>query len=208
MDRRGHGKSGDGPTYSLELEARDVAAVVDARGRPVAVLGHSFGAVTALDAAFITPHISRLVLYEPPLRMGDATATLRKLEDLIRAGKAEAATEAFMLEIVHVSPGELAAMRERPAWKTQVSSIAGSIRQHRALMARKWDPARMASLQTPTLLMVGEKTQSAELKASAQGLLETLPHVQLKVLAGQEHNAMDTAREEFAAIITEFLKGS
>ena len=43
MDRRGHGASGDSPDYSLQKEAEDVAAVVDSRQGPVAVLGHSFG---------------------------------------------------------------------------------------------------------------------------------------------------------------------
>src|SRR5688500_2040675 len=48
MDRRGRGGSGDAADYRIEDEGADVAAVVaavaDATGGPVDVLGHSYGA--------------------------------------------------------------------------------------------------------------------------------------------------------------------
>jgi pimeloyl-ACP methyl ester carboxylesterase len=68
MDRRGHGASGDSPNYNLEKEAQDVAAVVESRPSPVFVMGHSYGGVAALEAAFLTHKIAKLVLYEPPLQ--------------------------------------------------------------------------------------------------------------------------------------------
>jgi alpha-beta hydrolase superfamily lysophospholipase len=71
LDRRGFGASGDGPSYSLDREFADVAAVVDevaARsGCRVALWGHSFGASCAMGAAALTEHISHLLLYEPSL---------------------------------------------------------------------------------------------------------------------------------------------
>jgi pimeloyl-ACP methyl ester carboxylesterase len=57
IDRRGRGASGDGPSYSIEREYEDVAAVVDAvaseagTGSGVDVVGHSFGGRVALGAA-------------------------------------------------------------------------------------------------------------------------------------------------------------
>ncbi|CAG0989842.1 N-formylmaleamate deformylase [Methanosarcinales archaeon] len=64
MDRRGRGESGDGPAYSLDREAEDVAALVDSIGQPVNVLGHSYGALCAIKAALLTNNIRRLILYE------------------------------------------------------------------------------------------------------------------------------------------------
>ena len=61
MDRRAHGASGDSPAYSLQKEVEDVVAVVEAQAGPVFVLGHSFGAVCAFEAAFQTAKIARLV---------------------------------------------------------------------------------------------------------------------------------------------------
>src|SRR5262249_4721806 len=66
MDRRGHGGSGDSPDCSLQKEAEDVAAVVNSRPGTVFVLGHSIGGVCALEAAFLTDKIFKLVVYKPP----------------------------------------------------------------------------------------------------------------------------------------------
>ncbi len=74
MDRRGHGESEAGSSYSLRKEFEDVAAVVNSRPGPVFVLGHSIGGLSALEAAFLTNKISKLVLYEPPLQDLDHTA--------------------------------------------------------------------------------------------------------------------------------------
>jgi alpha-beta hydrolase superfamily lysophospholipase len=52
----------------------------------VFVLGHSFGAVCAFEAAFQTTKIARLALYEPPVRAGDHSATLARMEEMLRAG--------------------------------------------------------------------------------------------------------------------------
>src|SRR5260370_1441359 len=62
--RRGRGASGDAPTYAIEREFEDVAAVVDAIGEPVNLLGHSFGALCALEGAMQTTQVRKLVLYE------------------------------------------------------------------------------------------------------------------------------------------------
>jgi len=70
VDRRGRGLSGDAPEYAIEREFEDVAAVVDAIDGPVDVLGHSYGALCALEAALLTDKIRRLALYEPPVPTG------------------------------------------------------------------------------------------------------------------------------------------
>src|SRR5437667_5494724 len=54
VDRRGRGGSGDAEDYSIEREFDDVAAVVDAIAEPVFLLGHSYGAVCALEASLRT----------------------------------------------------------------------------------------------------------------------------------------------------------
>src|SRR5205085_10289286 len=65
MERRGRGASSDAQAYAAEREFEDVAAVVDEIGGPVDVVGHSWGAVCALEAARLTQNIARLVLYDP-----------------------------------------------------------------------------------------------------------------------------------------------
>ena len=70
LDRRGRGASGDAAAYALARESEDLAAVIDTIGGAVHVLGHSFGGLCALEAALLTPHIGRLILYEPTVLLG------------------------------------------------------------------------------------------------------------------------------------------
>lgn len=60
MDRRGRGGSSDSPDYDIMREAEDVAAVVEAMGEPVSILGHSYGAICSLEAALLTDKVRRL----------------------------------------------------------------------------------------------------------------------------------------------------
>jgi len=88
MDRRGRGGSGDSPTYELAREAEDVAAVVDALGQPVNLLGHSYGALCAIEGALCTAGVQRLVLYEGvPLRGANLypPGVIERLEIMLEA---------------------------------------------------------------------------------------------------------------------------
>src|SRR5690242_10323177 len=102
MDRRAHGASGDSLPYSLQKEVDDVVAVVAAQPGPVFVLGHSFGAVCAFEAAFQTTKIAKLALYEPPVRAGDHSEALSRMEEMIRTGDREKALITFMTDIVQM----------------------------------------------------------------------------------------------------------
>src|SRR5262245_17922096 len=82
VDRRGRGGSGDASTYSVEREFEDIAAVVDAVGEPSFLLGHSYGAVCALEASLRTHNVRKLVLYEPPIRTAEPLYPLGAAERL------------------------------------------------------------------------------------------------------------------------------
>jgi len=205
MDRRGHGASGDSADYSLRKEAEDVAAVIDSRPSPAFVLGHSYGGVCALEAAFITKNISKLILYEPAVVERNRNAVALKMENLIRAKKREQALIVFLQEIVLISPEEVTAMKSRPNWTELVSSVDSQIRQLRALDAYHFEPTRLGNLPIPTLLLTGGKTASPYLKRGIEGLMSALPNRRLIVLEGQEHNAMETSPEKFADTVSNFL---
>ena len=206
MDRRAHGASGDTLPYGLQKEVEDVVAVVAAQpAGPVFVLGHSFGAVCAFEAAFHTTKIARLALYEPPVRLADHSAILARMEAMMRSGDREGALMTFMREIVMISADEVAAMKARPSWAGLLATVETSVRQDRALSRYQFDPARARTITVPTLLMAGSKTASPELKRSIDSLRQTLPHHTLRIFEGQEHNAMDTIPQEFAATLSSFL---
>jgi pimeloyl-ACP methyl ester carboxylesterase len=205
MDRRGHGASSDSPQYSLQREVEDVAAVVNSRPGRVFVLGHSYGAVCALEAAFRTDKVSKLVLYEPPLQDLDHSAVADRMERMIQEGDREQALVTFLQEIVMISPSEIVAMKARPSWPGLLASIESSIRQVRALAAYRFDPKRMSTMKVPTLLLTGSETASPQLKQAISGLMDCLPNRSLFVFKGQQHNAMDNVPQQFAEVVGSFL---
>jgi pimeloyl-ACP methyl ester carboxylesterase len=206
MDRRGHGASSDSPRYSLQKEAQDVVAVIDSRPGPVFVLGHSFGGVAMLEAAFVSTKISKLVLYEPPLQEPNRAAIAETMEGMVRRHELESALLLFLQQMVMVSPAEIAAMKSRPSWPGLVASIGSQIRQLRALDEYHFDAQRIKSLRIPTLLLAGSDTASPALKQATKSLFDLLPDRRLAVLEGQQHNAMDTIPREFAEIVSRYLR--
>ncbi len=207
MDRRGHGASGNSPDYSLQKEAEDIAAVVDSRSGTVFVLGHSYGGVAALESTFLTNRIAKLVLYEPPVRDKVDASVIDRIEKSIQAGDREQAVVTFLNEVVKLSPKEVEAMRTRPAWRGMTAGIDAHPRQMRALLGWHFDAKRISTVRMPTLLIMGGDTHSLDMKDAIESLQTTLPHPTLLVIEGQQHNAMDGAREKLADGITSFLLG-
>jgi pimeloyl-ACP methyl ester carboxylesterase len=206
MDRRGRGSSGDSPNYSLQKEAEDIVAVVNSRSGRVFVFGHSYGGVAALEAAFLTDRIAKLMLYEPPLYdpVDNLLTVAAKVEKFIEQGDLEQAFLTFQMETVKQSAAEIARMKARPNFAGLVASIRVHPRQMRALAAYRFDAWRMSAMKTPTLLLIGEATPSPHARQSITALRESLPAATLTVLAAQEHNAMDGGRNLLSEAIVKF----
>ena len=91
-DRRGRGDSGDTAPYAVEREVEDIEGLIVAAGGQAFVLGHSSGAVLALESARTFPdRIGKLALYEPPFIVDDSRSLLpedyvSRLEDLVSSG--------------------------------------------------------------------------------------------------------------------------
>ena len=62
----------------------------------------------------------------------------------------------------------------------------------------------MKSVTIPTLLLIGEDTQSPFARMSITALRQSLPKSTLVVLKHQEHNAMEAGRDVLANAIVEF----
>ena len=206
MDRRGHGDSEPGTNYSLQKESEDVVAAVNSQQGTFFVLGHSIGGVFALEAAFLTSKISKLVLYEPPLQDLDHSAVADRMEQLIQIGNREEALLTFLREIVMMSPNEVEIMKARPVWPARVAGIDVQIREIRALTKYRFDAKRMKKLKTPTLILAGSNTASPQLKLAIKSLMGALPNNTLFVFEGEGHNAMDTIPQQFAEVVMKFLQ--
>ena len=210
MDRRGRGASGDGPVYSIEREFEDVAAVAEAVGMPVHLLGHSFGAVCAMEAARLTSAIDKLVLYEPPFAVGNPGPLFgahmpERLEDLLRRGERDALVEVFLREVVGVTDAELQALRRSSSWLVRVQAAHTLPREVRTTESYRFDPGRLAKVRAQTLLLLG--TESPRLMHDAtKAAHAALQNSRVELLPGQGHGAMTTAPEMFLAKVLAFLE--
>ncbi|HKV80129.1 MAG TPA: alpha/beta hydrolase [Candidatus Sulfotelmatobacter sp.] len=208
LDRRGHGKSGDNPEYSLDNEIGDVVAAVNAMNGPVILVAHSFGAICAAEAALRSPRVSKLVLYEPPIPIKGpiaSTEALAKFEDLVRSGQSDAALEMFLREIVKLPEARIASARKDPSWTSRAKSIGVQVREVRAVNGYKFRAEQFQKLLTPTLLMTGSETAEHH-RIANDVLARTLPNRTLVVLQGQGHDGIRSAPELFAESVLKFLK--
>lgn len=209
IDRRGRGESGDSPTYAIEREFEDVAAVVDAIGEPAHLLGHSFGGILALEAALLTENIRRLVLYEgipipdvPPFPEG----TTERLQALLDAGDREELLTTFYLEVVRVAPDEIDRFRSLPEWAARLASAHTLPREMCAIEEYYFDPQRFQDFPTPTLLLRGGASPPF-VKTASEAMNKILPKSQIAVLSEQGHIAYQTAPDLFVREVLAFLNG-
>ena len=144
--------------YSIELEFDDVAAVIDGIGGDVDVLGHSYGAVCALEATLRTPRVRRLVLYEPPLPVGIEIyppGLIERLDQLLAAGDRDGVVATFFREVVRMPEAELDIVRADPSWEARVAAAHTIPRELRIADAYDPDFERFATVRVPTLLLLG-----------------------------------------------------
>lgn len=218
MDRRGRGASGDPPAgkpYAIEREYEDVAAVVDAvaagTGRPMDVVGHSYGGRVALGAAPRTSNMRRLVVYESaPAAQGasfERPELVARLKALEAAGDRAALLRTFMTEVVGMTAAELAAFETNPVWPIRVAAAHTIVRELTAEFG-DGDPAateRLArAVQIPVLQLLGG--ESREVFAAGTAALDAvLPDGRVVVLPGQKHAGHHGDPDRFVAEVERFL---
>jgi pimeloyl-ACP methyl ester carboxylesterase len=210
VDRRGRGLSGDAGAYAIEREFEDVAAVVDSFDEPVVLLGHSYGATAALEAARLTSNIAALVLYEPPLPVGleiYEPSVVERLEGLLAAGDRDGLLTTFMREVPRVPESHIETMRGQETWAARVAAAHTIPRELRAVNEYSADVREdFAGVDVRTLLLVGGASP-AFLVEPSRVLAESLPDAEVAVFEGHAHSAMDTATDEFVARVVEFAAG-
>jgi pimeloyl-ACP methyl ester carboxylesterase len=207
-DRRGRGASGDRAAYALEREGEDIAAVVDGIGGPVDVVGHSYGAICALEAATRTENIGHLVLYEPPIPAGVPIYPLgifARLQAKLDAGDRDGVVVDFHIEVPRMTTDEVAKMRKQPTWQASVAAAHTLVREMRGNEEYTFEPERFRGLTASMLLLVGSATPDF-FRAGTEKVHHAVPRSKLIVMEGQQHAAIDNAPALFARVVLEFLE--
>jgi pimeloyl-ACP methyl ester carboxylesterase len=187
-----------------------VAAVVDATNGPVNVLGHSHGALCAIEAALLTPNVRRLVLYEGvPVRGADEIpgAVIDRMDGQLGAGDVEGVLMTLLRDVVEMPPVEIELLRaQQDAWAVRLANARTIPRELRAYAEYSFTAARFQRMRAPTLLLVGGDSPPRELQ-NARAIAAALPAARVQLLAGQQHLAMRTAPDLFVNEVARFLEG-
>jgi pimeloyl-ACP methyl ester carboxylesterase len=202
--RRGRGETEATQGHSLEDESNDVVAVIQSIGAPVFLLGHSYGAQTALAAAAQIPdRVRKLVLYEPAWPRVVGQAALARLEALAQAGDWDGLAVTFFRDQLSVPVEELNELRATELWPPIIADAQASLSDLRALSRYDFDAERFRELRVPVLLQIG--TESPRDLYVTDALAVVLPNVRIQELPGQAHEGMTTAPQMYAEAVSRFL---
>jgi pimeloyl-ACP methyl ester carboxylesterase len=207
LDRRGHGESADGAAYAPGCEPDDIAAVLDAVPRPADLIGHSFGALCALEAVQAGAEVRRLVLYEGVPRDGRTISPdglSGRAEALIRQGRPEAALDLVLTEVEHHGPAQLARDHHAASWSASVAGIEVLDRELEVENAFRFVPERYAEVSAPALVLAGADSP-ASARDDAQAVAAGLPDARLILLEGQRHGCLHRAPDLFVDTVLDFL---
>ncbi len=216
IDRRGRGESGpQGNDYTVELEADDVAAVLDATGSD-SLFGHSYGGLIGLRLA-LRRELRRLALYEPGVSIngGFDLTWLPEFERLFHEGRRVAAMTLFLRRSKIVPIGNAPAF---VFWLLAIGLLYGGKEaiETRALMPTSpkelaeiarldSDGTQYAAVRSQSLLLAGTRTNPYLPRAVAE-LAAIIPNASYEILEGLNHNAPDlSAPKTVAARLEQFL---
>jgi pimeloyl-ACP methyl ester carboxylesterase len=212
MDRRYHGDSGSPDEYSVEPQFDDVVAVVESIDDPVTLIGHSYGALIALEAALRTDNLRSVILYEPPIPSDEDVARMEEAVEemmaLLDAGQNEQALTLFLDDVAQLTSDELDAIRSAPIWDAHVDTFHQTFQQtllpeFEAAGEYERDLTPFEDLSTPTLLLVG--SESGWLKETTEELHDTLPNSRLATFDGHGHAVYFAVPDRFTDEVLSFI---
>lgn len=220
-DLPGHGQSGgwDGQSDLHALTTRIAADLARSlgQGRPVDILGHSFGATVALRLALEQPGLVRsLILFEPVLfaaaRAAGAAcwpaflAEHQEVFALCRAGQPEAATERFHATWGGETPFHALPERQRRYMTDRIGLV---LAQDATLLNDSAAMLRAMGLETLTLpvLLVEGAASPPVIPAICGELARRLPLVRHITLSGAAHMLPITHASELAPLVQTHLDG-
>jgi pimeloyl-ACP methyl ester carboxylesterase len=204
MDRRGRGLSAaEHEPYDIAREADDVAAVVEAAGREVYLVGHSYGARCSLEAALRSDAIGRMFLYEPPMPApGRPVASAATMQRLRAAADPAVLLETFLVEGVQLDQRVVEAMKGTAAWPAMMGNAPMVLREVECVQ-RTDILDRLGPVTVPVRLLVGTETADY-IRPAAEAIVRALPRADLVELVGQGHTANETAPDLLAKSILDF----
>ncbi|MET0863661.1 MAG: alpha/beta hydrolase [Nakamurella sp.] len=208
LHRRQYRLDVDNPTgFPLSVELEEVRTVIERFGPPILLVGHSSGAVVALED-LVNTRVTGAVLYEPPVNLPgmDWAEPLGRASAAIAAGQPGRAMTIFARDIV-----------KTPPWVAAVGGgLISVLPRYRAMAPRQiFDTKAIyelgirldayGTISTPTLLLSGERSPQ-HLGERVDRLADVMPTAEKVIIAGQGHTANRRAPAELAELIAGFYR--
>lgn len=208
FDRYTYRQALDSGFDAMEAEVADVLAVVDSLDEPPILVGHSSGAIVALEAARTAPaRFAGLVLYDPPLAVDGPIggAALVAARAAIEAGKPGKAMSIFLRDIAHFPRVGVALVQlSIPVWRRLRSYASAQIADTEAIESLGVGIGRYGNIDSPALLITGTLSPK-HLQSKIEQLAGTLPNVEALVTIRWGGHGMNTSRPgKLAEAITGF----
>ncbi|MFJ3913873.1 alpha/beta fold hydrolase [Streptomyces vinaceus] len=195
--------------HSMAVEAADILRVAELLDAPVLLVGHSSGAVAALEAALLDPSaFAGLFLYEPPMPTREllAGAAGVRARAALDTGDRVEAMRIHMRDIVRMPTSMVDAMFADQEVRAACSAYAtAQIADDEAIDALGIGIHRFAELETPTTLIEGDLSP-AHLRERLSDLAATLPNARTVTLTGQGHIAHLSAPDTLANAIRDMAE--
>lgn len=208
-DLRGFGDSSVAPPYSMEQYADDLAHLLDQLHiEKVVLVGLSMGGYASF--AFWRRHKDRVrALVLADTRAGaDSDEALTRRRQLIEVARTEGPTAVANLQIPGIvgkstrerHPDTYDAVHRMMA-QAPVEGIVGALE---AMMVRPDSSGILATIDVPTLIVVGEEDVLTPVK-EARAMQERIPGSRLEVIAQAGHLSSMERPAAFNHLLTEFL---
>jgi pimeloyl-ACP methyl ester carboxylesterase len=197
-DLLGYGRSAPWPRDAVlapDAELGAVEALLDVAGRPVHLVGHSYGGVVALNAARRYPRqVASLTLIEPvafqllrradePDGWGEIAALAERHLALVGEGRDAAAAEAFVTYWMGPKAWQQTPDAARDSAIRRVAKVAA---EWRLMFAAEDDHKAIAAIDIPTLLVCGGRTRRPARRV-VEILRQALPHARHHEIADAGH---------------------
>ncbi|TGB40406.1 alpha/beta fold hydrolase [Mycolicibacterium peregrinum] len=206
LNRRGRTPSGPlGPDYSVDVEVEDLRHLLDVFGA-VHLVGWSYGALIALEAAVGSDQVRSITAYEPVSRpfASDAVEPIRAA---VAAGDLDRAVTLVNTDVSGFSEDYVADLRRGPVWPVlrQLAQPLGE--ELTAINGFQPSLPNYREIAVPVTLILGALNEGVAPYGSAFApFAAALPQARLTRLPGQGHLAHVEAPDVLAAAITAAIR--
>jgi pimeloyl-ACP methyl ester carboxylesterase len=216
-DLLGSGRSApfaDGEPFRFLDDLEVVDQLLRAIGRPVHLVGHSYGGLIALRAALLDPaRVLSIAVYDPVAfgvldPEGDADAILDLSRLGFRWGPSEAEREAWLRGFVEFWGGEGAWSRLRDAARAEFLRVGWIVHEGARTLAADATRADAYASLTPRALLITGEASPLVARRVVDRLGEALPDARVERIAGAGHMGPLTHGKQFNELLAAHLSAA